>query len=84
MIDWRQDSTSFIEILPPNLASGSPWGKGLGAQFHLKGNLAGMKYGAEIGYFGKESGTTTGSTPAGPVWWQVCVGVGIKERETDG
>ena len=22
-----------------------------------------MKYGAELGYFGKESGTTTGSTP---------------------
>ena len=44
-------------------ASGSRWGKGLGAQVTLKGNLAGMKYGAEFGYFGKESGTTTGSTP---------------------
>ena len=44
-------------------ANGSNWGEGLGAQVMVKGNLAGMKYGAEFGYFGKESGTTTGSTP---------------------
>ena len=44
-------------------ASGSRWGKGLGAQVTLKGNLSGMKYGAEFGYFGKDSGTTIGSTP---------------------
>ena len=44
-------------------ATGTRLGKRLGAQLILKGNLAGMKYGAEFGYFGKESGTTTGSTP---------------------
>ena len=44
-------------------ASESRWGKRLGAQLILKGNLAGMKYGAEFGYFGKDSGSTTGSTP---------------------